>query len=395
MLRSVDECPFRLDARRVSGGGEVALCELVARITGTWSFVSCTPRQTCEYCCQQPKPHEHAMNAVIATMVYDAASRVIDAGGVDPCNTFHAWQLQRRAVRELEVVPRPSHDAKGLNDEPMVSMPAALVDASITVSTLTDHLGRNEPFTYARYCDGEWLSMLGDQGMNCDGHAYLPHRLGRELRQSLDELATRVTAAPSVYVGLLREWLQGDIQYYLRVAELADKIHWVGGNLLYDGLRDLSTKRFLDAVRQYAGRKYLVANRRLRCVARALGCTHVVVPERNCYLRIDRAERACRFRGPGLVLLCAGMAAECLIRRLRRRNQAASYVDCGHIFDAMVDRPTRQYTQQNEDGIIDFLKVHYAPILLGGRPGRGQRVAHWLGRARESLRIRARSGKDP
>ena len=98
-------------------------------------------------------------------------------------------------------------------------------------------------------------------------------------------------------------------------------------------------------------------------VAQGLGCRHVAIPERDCYLRIGRAERACRFRGPGIVLCAASMAAECLIYRLHRRNPAGTYVDCGHIFDAMVWRPTRRYTKRNVDGILELLKEHYCPMF--------------------------------
>jgi len=90
---------------------------------------------------------------------------------------------------------------------------------------------------------------------------------------------------------------------------------------------------------------------------------HVRIPESNCYLAIDRAERACRFRGQGLVLFCASMLSECLMCRLHRRNPRGSYIDCGHVLDVIVWRPTRDYTRHNSGGILEFLNEHYAPMF--------------------------------
>ena len=121
---------------------------------------------------------------------------------------------------------------------------------------------------------------------------------------------------------------------------------------------------FFEAVRDHPGRKYLVANASLALVARGLGCTHVVIPRVDCYLQIDRAARACAFRGPAVVLCCAGMASEGLLARLHRRNPAGTYLDCGHVFDAMAGALTRPHTRNNVDGIVDFLLEHYTPMFV-------------------------------
>jgi hypothetical protein len=313
-------------------------------------------------------------------LVYDVTSQIIEAEGVDGCSEVDARRLQHSALRELEVVASPANDLAAPSADPIEDVPALLIDHSVTAATFHQHLQHQEPFTYARFCDGEWFSMLGRPGRNCDGHAYLPGTLGRELRQSLEQLANLAQRLPNIYVGLLRDWLQGDVQYYLRANQLARRCHWVDCHLLLDGLRALSTKRLLLAIRDYHGPKFLVANRRLRLVAKSLGCRHVVVPQKNCYLKIDRAERACRFRGPGLVLLCAGMAAECLIARLLPQNLQATYVDCGHLFDAMVSHPSRAYTKENADGIVDFLHTHYAPMFVRPRRQTTLQLSPWIRR---------------
>jgi len=57
------------------------------------------------------------------------------------------------------------------------------------------------------------------------------------------------------------------------------------------------------------------------------------------------------------------MLSECLMCRLHRRNPLGSYIDCGHIFDVLVWRPTRDYTRNNSRGILEFLNEHYAPMF--------------------------------
>jgi hypothetical protein len=108
--------------------------------------------------------------------------------------------------------------------------------------------------------------------------------------------------------------------------------------------------------------------------ARVLGCRHVLIPPRDCYLVLDEVRERCRFRGPGLVIACAGMATECLFGRLYPENPRGSYVDCGHIFDAILGRPTRQYTIENHDDILAVYAEHYRPFFRacgGPRPARG------------------------
>ena len=302
------------------------------------------------------------MNSAVASLVYAATEGILGAGGVAGCTPERAAALQRRAIAALAVT-RPECSRSPV-DGPA---PGALVDREVTVNSFVDHLIAGDPFTHLRYGGGEWLSMLGTYGTNGDGHDFFPGTLGRELCESLDYVARLAPDNENVYVGLHTARLQNEIRAYLRRWGLADRVHWVGDILFQIGFRDFSTKRFLEVVRDYQGPKYLVANRWLAPVAQGLGCKHVAIPERDCYLRIGRAERACRFRGPGIVLCAASMAAECLIYRLHRRNAAGTYVDCGHVFDAMLLRPNRRYTVENLDGILELLKEHYAPMFSSGQ----------------------------
>jgi hypothetical protein len=58
------------------------------------------------------------------------------------------------------------------------------------------------------------------------------------------------------------------------------------------------------------------------------------------------------------------MATECLFGRLYADNPRGTYVDCGHIFDAILGEPTRQYTIENHDNILAVYAEHYRPLFL-------------------------------
>ncbi len=364
MARAVQECPYRVLTGEAARG-ERASCRLLREALAVDCRAFEVPREACEQCCRLARPAPRRPNPVVASLIYRAADRLLAVDGQPGWAVYDALRLQRAALEHMEVVSGGPTDAPAASPPPHPLAPRALIDRRVTVETFIAHLVRGEPFSHPRYADGEWLSMLGARGVNCDGHDHFPETTGRELRQSLDYVAARHPDNQTMYVGLVRSWREFDLQAYLLSRGLTHRVHWVGCMLFQNGLRDFSTKRFLETVRRLPKPKYLVANRWLAPIARWLGCRHVRIPEENCYLAIDATEKACRFRGRGLVLLCASFAAECLIRRLHQRNPAGTYVDCGHVFDAMVGRLTRRYTQANEGGIVGFVREHYAPMFDG------------------------------
>ncbi len=366
MVRGVEECPFRIRVRR-RGETEVAECRLLEWMLGREGTLFPIGREACEHCCRLAPPSLERPNAVIASLLYEAGSRIIGADGVSASGLHEALQMQRWVLPNLETVSSPSQHGDTGASVSRALAPGRLIDQHVTVDSYTEHLKRREPFSYLRYSDSECVSMLaipGVSGGDFAEHRFFPETAGRELRASLDYVGSLSPGEANVYVGVgTKHWYQFPLQAYLQARGLRDKIRWVDVDMLQHGLRDLSTKRFLEAVRDFDGPKYLVANRWLASVARGLGCAHVTIPETDCYLEINRVERACRFRGTGLVLLCASIATECLVYRLHRRNPSAVYVDCGHVFDAIVWRPSRCYTRDNDRGILQFLKEHYAPMF--------------------------------
>ncbi len=367
MARVVEACPFRVCVRR-QGGNELAECRLLQRMTATGGPSFPVRRDACEHCSRLAAPTVERPNSVVASLLFDAAQGTIGADGASGIAIRRALRMQQSVMQPLELV-RPSSDCGAWGGcAPRALAPGRLIDRKVTVDSLTGHLKRREPFSFLRYGDGEWLSMLGAVGKTTAGHDFFPETAGREMRKSLDYVAGLFPHNRSMYVGLSAGPYGLPVQAYLKSRGLTDAVHWVDSVLFQQGLRDLSTRRLLEAVGSFRGPKYLVANGRLGPIARGLRCTHLTIPERNCYLAVGATERGCRFRGKGIVLLCASFASECLIARWHRRNPLGTYVDCGHIFDAIVWRRTRRYTRRNVDGIVDFLKEHYGPMFVEGNP---------------------------
>jgi len=248
--------------------------------------------------------------------------------------------------------------------------PEDLLDRSIDVDTFTKHVCYHEPFCHLRYGDGEFVSALGlRRGTNCDRHGYFTQTMGLELRQTLKDVAALYPDNRRIYVGLHCTWHQKHIQPWIVKHKMQNRVRWIGNIALQEGLISLATLQLLEAIRDYPsnGEVVLVANENLSAIAAGLQAKHIVIPAKNCYLEIDRIEKECRcdlhWDLPTIYLVSASMAAEPLIWRLYRQAPHNIYLDTGHIFDAMVGRKIRGYTRKNNNGVMDVINEHYAPMF--------------------------------
>lgn len=369
MQRRVDDCPYRSNVRRLAGR-ELAECGVIERRFSSGSAAGPVPRDVCEQCCLAAPPAADRLNDVIASPVYLRARRALDTNS-ERAALAEAARARDEAVDGLKVLWSTLNNYRWTGMVYNLRAMAEIIDPAVNPDTLARHLRRGEPFAYLRYGDGEWLSILGRIGSNTDGHGFFPETLGRELGRILESAARLWPSNDRIYMGINAIVFQDAIRRYLVENDIAYRIHCVSDNLFVLGYRDFSTRRFLEAVNDFRGPKILAGNETLAPVAAGLGCRHVVVPRTDAYREIDRLERECRFTGPGLLVCCAGMTAECLISRVHAGNPDGSYVDCGHIFDAFVGNLSRDYAQDNGDGILDFLFEHYAPLVFGKLARRG------------------------
>lgn len=362
-VRTVEDCPYRVPVDDAIKGR--AACQLVDQWLGGPGTSPPVALETCARCCRSAPPGPGRPNGVIASIVYRQLEREFRQPGVRAAGTTETEWLRQVLARYLDVDWSAPNHSGWRGDVANLASVAELHDPDFTPETLARHLERREPFTYVRYGDGEWLSILGLVGRNCDGHDFLPDTLGRELAESLDYFGGAWTDESHVYTGLNAVAFQEPVRRYLVEHGIAWTAPAVSDSSFTSGWFPRSTLRFIRALKSFSGTKVLVGPGHLRPVAGALGCRHVIAPSTDCYLDLDRMERECRAAGPALVTVCASMASECLVYRLHRDRPRASYVDCGHIFDPFVGVYSRDYLRDNGGNILGLLREHYVPAIFG------------------------------
>ena len=320
-IRAVTACPHRL-----SHGEQVASCRLLTAWLGDCrSELGHVSQEACVACCREPQPELDHMNSVVASLWLD---RRWQLGSSQSAGRDRFVQLDRMANKALPIVP------------PAFPELDTVIDAKVDAATLAQHVEQHESFVLLRFGDGEWYSVIGFSGHNCDGHDFLTETMGRELRSVLANAAARPRIGERIYVGITRDLEDSSRAVLSRIAG-AEQLHWVTDAVFRLGMHNLQTLRFVRACRDFSGSKVLVGSRHLRPVARALKAHHIVIPLKNCYEGLAEVEQLCRAQRADLVLCSASMASECLLWRLFQVRPDAIYADCGSIFDLMLRQPIR------------------------------------------------------
>jgi hypothetical protein len=100
---TVDTCKFRSDVRQTDGA-EVATCRLLKTLLGgrhdRWCHVS---RHACDACCQSFPPSKKNINSVVASLVYQAAQKILAASPAG-ADLERIRGLAEAATQQLNVV---------------------------------------------------------------------------------------------------------------------------------------------------------------------------------------------------------------------------------------------------------------------------------------------------
>jgi hypothetical protein len=97
--RTVDACPYR---KELAGDDDVAFCQLVREVTGVADQELCrVEREACECCCRWFPPSAAHPNPVVASLLYQVATRVLREGDVPGCNQAEAESLRAFATANL------------------------------------------------------------------------------------------------------------------------------------------------------------------------------------------------------------------------------------------------------------------------------------------------------
>jgi hypothetical protein len=143
-----------------------------------------------------------------------------------------------------------------------------------------DLINRNVPFAFPRFGDGEWSSILGYTGQNCDGVKYTS-----ELQNALIETLTYPHLQDNYYYGLLAvaiRFFRPHIEKFIAKNNL--DITWTEATFLVAANRQGKLRSFLEVLQQrsllYVGPKYLQG------VINVLGLQiehFIEIPERNAF----------------------------------------------------------------------------------------------------------------
>ncbi len=137
MPRSFEDCRYRnpLDAN----GRETAVCNMVSLVTGVTDLRLClADRDACVACCAESRAGD-AINPVVASLVFNAATRILQDGGHAQCDVERARHLQRCVSDQIGVV---------LDDFPDRSFPPQVITEPANEKE-TGRTGNGQSLTWA------------------------------------------------------------------------------------------------------------------------------------------------------------------------------------------------------------------------------------------------------
>lgn len=202
----------------------------------------------------------------------------------------------------------------------------------LSFDIMLDMIRAGQPFSYARYGDGEWNAILQKKpgGRNCDGHEYFQD-LGEALRRVLE-------SRPNYYLGLQRlatEQNAGNKLFDWLVA--INK--WTDNEIMHRASIRGRMIEFFETMKER--RLIIVGNESLKDLF--TDAIHVKIPEKNCWIEFAAIVKtiAGLIDENKIVLYCASMMSEVLIDGFKDRGLIQ--IDCGSAFDPYVGRSTRSY----------------------------------------------------
>jgi len=223
-----------------------------------------------------------------------------------------------------------------------------------------EKLNRGEPFTSALYGDGELLvaSRARTGSVMANGERVTP-AMEEEMRAALLDDSPDVLRGTDPFLINYETYQGGDRvsihamgrQFRAMIAALSpDKeLEWVDGVVWDEAVREGNLGPFLKAL--HAHRVVLVGNHKHGDISFIHKRVFVEVPGNNAYGDIDRIEKELNSknaadpsyaRESSVYLICAGLTAAPLIRRLRRTEKDArggvrdTYIDLGSVLDVFV-----------------------------------------------------------
>jgi hypothetical protein len=217
---------------------------------------------------------------------------------------------------------------------------------SLPLSWFVDNLKNDEPFVFARYGDGEWLTILGFYGMRNSNGCTFTEALGRDMRAVLRrensyyhailKIARRERTVPFrgqdvPYGGpVIDSWLQKwDIL-----------LNWYNGDVLLEESLEGNLFPLIEQIRER--RILYIGNERLRGLnMRGKGffsyIAYVEPPTRNAHQVIDQLLKdvfsAIRRNRINFIGWSSGLASKVMIDEVYMKYPQVTQIDFGSMFD--------------------------------------------------------------
>jgi len=201
-----------------------------------------------------------------------------------------------------------------------------------------DDLEAGKFFTFSRFNDGEWNSIVGRLGHNCDYCDYDIARIGLSTALSHQYDYYYTTSAATYYEDTMRdEWL----------ANNGITIKWHDSDIFHEASERDELKPLTDIIKQM--KVLCVGNTYMRRLQSALNFTRLIqAPARDATRAIGRITAEVRKRykeeKPDLIFFAAGFATNMVIDRLHPEIGSECFmIDFGSVFDPYQGRLTRTY----------------------------------------------------
>ena len=221
----------------------------------------------------------------------------------------------------------------------------------------TNKIINNQPFTYAKYGDGEYLVASKRKGQNCD-HTQYTEKLGNAVIDSYKYLAP-------LYNSYIGKW-DGDYKVF-GFFEKIFKPTWSDYSaFIFGNKKEFQIKLpLLKSIKYATQQKIYVCNQdnfKVNSIFNIDNCV-LVHPsdwfEINYDIILQQTKNSVLNPDSVIIMTSAGMGAKPLLADLRKLFPNAILIDIGSAFDLFVYKKTRSYnlnlTKDEIDAFIAFL----------------------------------------
>lgn len=203
------------------------------------------------------------------------------------------------------------------------------------VSDLKNFVTSRIPVAIARYGDGEWSSILGYTGENCDGHQYFSD-MGQELADIMRD-------EPYYFVGIHgTKILKDEVGEWLINNGVTKE--FILNGFIHNSFKRGEHKDLYEVL--MASEPIIVGNPRLEELKSQC---FIPCPDKDSWLVKDVILRECeltadKLEGPQVFLIATGMPSVWIVDRLWRTfGDKHLFIDVGSFFDPFVGNPSRSF----------------------------------------------------